>query len=176
MGETMTSESTRDRLLDAAERRVRIAGYNGFSFRDLAANIGIKSASVHHHFPTKEDLVTTLAARYRERFLSDLAKTPPGPHRIGALRDRFRAAIAQDGGMCLCGMLGAESRGLPERVIQETTAYFRALEAYLTEGGGPAGAPNADGALAIIATLEGALILSRSLDDLTVFDRATAQL
>jgi TetR/AcrR family transcriptional repressor of nem operon len=30
---------------------MRHAGYGGFSFRDLAAEIGIKSASVHHHFP-----------------------------------------------------------------------------------------------------------------------------
>jgi TetR/AcrR family transcriptional repressor of nem operon len=44
---------TAERLMDLAEARIRQAGYRGFSFRDLAAEIGIKSASVHHHFPTK---------------------------------------------------------------------------------------------------------------------------
>ena len=44
---------TAERLMDLAEARIREAGYRGFSFRDLAAEIGIKSASVHHHFPTK---------------------------------------------------------------------------------------------------------------------------
>src|SRR6478752_8675700 len=38
--------------MDLAESHMRVAGYAGFSFRDLAAEIGIKSASVHHHFPT----------------------------------------------------------------------------------------------------------------------------
>ena len=44
---------TAERLMDLAEAHIRNAGYGGFSFRDLAAEIGIKSASVHHHFPTK---------------------------------------------------------------------------------------------------------------------------
>jgi hypothetical protein len=45
-------KETAERLMDLAEAHIRSAGYAGFSFRDLAAEIGIKSASVHHHFPT----------------------------------------------------------------------------------------------------------------------------
>jgi AcrR family transcriptional regulator len=44
---------TAERLMDLAEAHMRNGGYAGFSFRDLAAELGIKSASVHHHFPTK---------------------------------------------------------------------------------------------------------------------------
>ena len=32
---------------------MRRGGFHGFSFRDLAADVGIKSASVHYHFPIK---------------------------------------------------------------------------------------------------------------------------
>ncbi|HTV36640.1 MAG TPA: TetR family transcriptional regulator [Xanthobacteraceae bacterium] len=39
--------------MDLAEGHMRNAGYGGFSFRHLAAEIGIESASVHHHFPPK---------------------------------------------------------------------------------------------------------------------------
>ncbi len=39
-----------ERLMDLAEAHIRDRGYGGFSFRDLAAEVGIKSASVHHHF------------------------------------------------------------------------------------------------------------------------------
>ena len=41
----------------------------GFSFRDLAAEIGIKSASVHHHFPTKAGMAAAVARRCGERLL-----------------------------------------------------------------------------------------------------------
>ncbi len=59
-------------ILDAAERFARTVGYNGFSFRDIAAEIGIKSASVHYHFPTKGDLGAALARRYADRFFERL--------------------------------------------------------------------------------------------------------
>ena len=42
-------------IMDAAERRMRIGGFNGFSFREIAADVGVKSSSVHYHFPTKEN-------------------------------------------------------------------------------------------------------------------------
>ena len=45
-----TVSETAERLIDLADAHIRNAGYGGFSFRDLAAEIGIKSASVHHHF------------------------------------------------------------------------------------------------------------------------------
>ena len=56
-------------LLNAAERRVRRSGYNAVSFRDLADDVGIKSASVHYHFPQKADLGVALVERYARRVL-----------------------------------------------------------------------------------------------------------
>ena len=60
---------TAERLMDLAEARIRDAGYGGFSFRDLAAEIGIKSASVHHHFPIKAGMAAAVARRCGERLL-----------------------------------------------------------------------------------------------------------
>src|SRR4051812_32859483 len=57
---------TRERIMAAARRTVQARGYNALSFRDLAAEVGIKSASVHYHFPTKGDLGAALARRYSE--------------------------------------------------------------------------------------------------------------
>ena len=68
--EPMATRATE--ILDAAEGFARQTGYNGFSFRDIAAEIGIKSASVHYHFPTKGDLGAALARRYAERFFERL--------------------------------------------------------------------------------------------------------
>jgi len=42
-------------ILNAAERRMQFGGFGGFSFREIAADVGIKSSSVHYHFPTKEN-------------------------------------------------------------------------------------------------------------------------
>lgn len=62
---------TAERLMDLGRGTYPHAGYGGFSFRDLAAEISIKSASVHHHFPTKATMTAAVARRYGDRFLAE---------------------------------------------------------------------------------------------------------
>ncbi len=76
-------------ILDAAERFARQAGYNGFSFRDVAAEVGIKSASVHYHFPTTGDLGAALAGRYADRFFERLGAASDIAHPSHTLVERF---------------------------------------------------------------------------------------
>src|SRR6266851_2873660 len=103
-----------ERLMDLAESHIRNAGYGGFSFRDLAAEIGIKSASVHHHFPTKATMAAAVARRYADRFLAAVVHQPneTAEEAIAMYRSAFRTALDRDGRMCLCGVLGAEAGGL----------------------------------------------------------------
>ncbi|MEM1048485.1 MAG: TetR/AcrR family transcriptional regulator [Pseudomonadota bacterium] len=169
----MSEVSTADRILDAAESRVQTAGYNGFSFRDLAEDVGIKSASVHHHFPTKEALVTRLTDRYTDRFFAGLKDKSDASGRVGAYRAAFRQAFLNDNKMCLCGMLGAESGGLPGAVTAATHQFFDRIVAHLAESLASVSAKPRQRALAIVARLEGAMILARACGTVEVFDEAT---
>src|SRR4051812_29977106 len=71
--EQRAPSSTADRVLDVAERLVQRRGYNGFSYADIATEVGIKAASLHYHFPTKADLGRALVVRYTQAFGSALA-------------------------------------------------------------------------------------------------------
>jgi TetR/AcrR family transcriptional repressor of nem operon len=159
-------------ILDAAQARIRAAGYNGFSFRDIAADVGAKSASVHYHFPTKETLAAAVARRYRERFLASVAQDiAAGDEVIEAWTRGFRRALKDDGMMCLCGALGAAASALPEEVATEARRFFEeGLEA-LTSSGMPSGK-----AAQVLATLEGAMLLANVLARPSAFDAATADL
>ncbi|MEL6769193.1 MAG: helix-turn-helix domain-containing protein [Pseudomonadota bacterium] len=166
--------ATTDKILDAAERRARMGGYNGFSFRDLAEDVGVKSASVHHHFPTKEVLMARLAARYTERFMEALAEASPREGAVPAMRRLFRASLEADNQMCLCGMLAAESAVLPAPVVTETRRFFERLIEALA--GPDADSETREKALKVVARLEGALLTARVLGDMSAFDAATADL
>lgn len=170
--DSYTVSETAQLLLDAAERRIRDAGYNGFSFRDLARDVGITSASVHHHFPTKAALAATVAARYGDRFIAAL-QARGEDEVVAACRDLFRASLAADGRMCLCGILGAEAGGLPKEVAAEARRFFTRCVDYLAQRLKPASTATA---MQVIATLEGAMILARAFDDIATFDQATAML
>ena len=163
----------RERILDAAERLARHGGYYGFSFRDVAAGVGVKSASIHHHFPTKEDLATALASRYRARFLDSLGD-PGDSGALDRLVAGYRAATGADDQMCLCGLLGAEADALPAVVGEAVQGFFRANVDW------PARALQGDEtqtrAETLIAGLTGVLVIARNLGDANLFDRVAGRL
>jgi TetR/AcrR family transcriptional repressor of nem operon len=176
-----TRNATAEQILDAAEKRVRVGGYDAMSFRDLADDVAVKSASVHYHFPAKSDLGVALVERYRARFFEELAARTGSAaprQKLVAFVSLYRDALDKGGAICLCGMLGAESGGLPEVVARTVRGFFEANIAWVRaalEEGALSDAANDDATL-FVATLQGALILSASLDDLGVYDAAARRI
>jgi len=177
-------DTTADRVLDVAQEMIQTRGYNGFSFRDVAEAVGIKSASIHYHFPSKADLGVALVIRYRETFGAELAairsRCGGTPRRLKAFIDLFRRTLT-DSRLCLCGMLGAEKGGLPDSVNKEVRNFFTLCEDWLVcalkEGRANGeiefrGTPQAM-AGHMLALLEGAMVMARSFEDLDRFDKAT---
>ncbi|MGF1529549.1 MAG: TetR/AcrR family transcriptional regulator [Candidatus Competibacterales bacterium] len=170
----MTQTTAITRILDAAERRLRRFGYHGFRLEEVAHDAGVKPAVLQQHFATKEALVVELVERYIEEFMAAVADAPPGLVRITAYQDAFRATMEDWGRMCLCGLLGAESKGLPEEVARVTRRFFVRTFEHLAEGlEGDVVDPNQT-AMATMALLEGATVLARTLGSITAFDAATA--
>ena len=162
----------RDNILDAAEARARTGGYNGFSFREIADDVGVKSSSVHYHFPTKADLGAALARRYASR-TADRLGDPDGlgaEAAVARLTQLFRDALIRDDKMCLCGLFGAEWDSLPPEVAAATREFFELVLGYLSTAFGAGWAGEAPAA--VLARLEGALIISRTLGDATLFEVA----
>jgi TetR/AcrR family transcriptional repressor of nem operon len=170
----MLDQPARDQILDAAEKRARAAGYHGFSFRDLAEDVGIKSSSVHYYFPTKGDLAEALARHYTKRAAERLGEPDSlapgeGAARVSAL---FRDALLIDDRMCLCGLFGAERNALPPPVAAAVADFFRLILDYLDRA--PKAARQGETPAAMLARLEGALILARTLNDPSLFEAAIA--
>jgi len=171
-------ENREETILKVTEEMVRQGGYNGFSFRDIAKKVGIKSSSVHYHFPTKEDLGVAVAKYYTDRFIDSLSSpqklVDDGIDPIKTYIAAFKLALTKDKRMCLCGMLGAEVDGLPAGVVTETQTFFKRNLAWLEQ----AYALNENKTVATqkaiqtLSLLEGALIASNVLNDAALFDQA----
>lgn len=58
-----TGQHTRDRLLDAAERRFAAAGFAGTSLRAVTGEAGVNVAAAHYHFGSKRELLRAVFAR-----------------------------------------------------------------------------------------------------------------
>ena len=165
--------STRDNILDAAETRMRSGGYHAVSFRDLADDLGIKSASVHYHFRQKEDLGVALVERYADRFFAQVhMMTDSGIPNLEAFANAYRDAFSVEKTTCLCGLLGAETRGLPRRVADAVRAFLDRNLDWLVQAL-PHDMPDEtrrQAAVQVLASLQGAMMLAVSQEDPWMLD------
>lgn len=162
---------TRDALVHAAESLMRTKGYAAFSYADLAEMVGIKKASIHHHFPTKEELGIAIVEEYVARVRSEFERIerefPDVAGRVAGFFLAFRASGA--GGLLpLCGALAAEMAALPSGLQQLTHRFFdlqlRWLTAILDEGVAngeiPPGRGTRKKAFLLLSVLEGASFIN----------------
>src|SRR6201993_349176 len=159
-------------IMDAAERRIQQGGFGGFSFREIAADVGIKSSSVHYHFPTKDDLAAAVIRRWAE-YTSELIdkelEKDPDPVRVWT--KAFRGTAFSEAHMCPCTVLGAASRDLPKQVAKEVKGFFKMCqEKLVAEGLSP------NRAAEVLSTITGALVVANALGDTAAYDRATSDL
>ncbi|AZP73266.1 MULTISPECIES: TetR/AcrR family transcriptional regulator [Pseudomonas] len=123
------SITTKAALLSYAETQMRSKGYSAFSYADLAAKVGIRKASIHHHFPTKECLGAELINDYINRFNETLASIetmhPEPLKRLQAFSQLF-VMSANEGLLPLCGALAAEMAALPLSLQGLTRDFFNA--------------------------------------------------
>lgn len=130
-------QTTSEKILDVAQSLVVAGGYNGFSYADISDAVGIRKASIHHHFPTKAELVQVLVDRYTQRAefgLKSLREHVPGPvEQLQAYLNYWQKCILDASEpFCVCAMLAAEIQMLPEPVAAHVRRHFENLAAWLT--------------------------------------------
>ena len=179
--------STSSRILDIAERLLQSRGFNGFSYADIAAELQISKASLHYHFPGKAELGEALIARYATRFAAALqaidATAAAAPAKLDAYAELY-ADVVRGNGMCLCGMLAAEYRTLPEPMRDAVVGFFDENEVWLEavlEQGREQGTLHFTGAARatarmIVSGLEGAMLVARPYADPARFEAGVHQL
>jgi TetR/AcrR family transcriptional repressor of nem operon len=174
--------STADDILRCARALIVAGGYNGFSYADISKVVGIRNASIHHHFPSKSDLVRVLVAQYRqeaEAGIAELERTVTGPaEQLRAYTGYWEACIMDaTAPFCVCALLAGQIPVLPEQVATEVRAHFRALSAWLTsvlERGAKQGSLHLTGtakseAETFMATVHGAMLSARAYGDPKIF-------
>ncbi|MBR9884096.1 MAG: TetR/AcrR family transcriptional regulator [Oceanospirillales bacterium] len=173
----------KDTILEVATRLAQQRGVNGFSYADIAKEVGVSKPSLHHHFATKSDLVARLLEQYTEQvidYLSGLdSDTLPARKRVDSYIDLYRHTLNCDR-MCLGGMLAAEALTLEPGMKKPLSRFFEYQQSWLeqtllkgqTSGEFHLAMPAAQQAKLMIAALQGALVVSRGKGDATFFEHS----
>lgn len=172
---------TRARILDIGERLLLERGYAGFSYQDIAEAVGIRKASIHHHFPAKEDLGRAIIERTRLR-LND-GRGPVAENAEQAKKQferflRFFERLTEDGSrLCIGGRLSADFAVLPDPVRDPFRAFLNEHGAWLEElcrvgqktGAFKTDLPAREQALMLRSAIQGAVQLARANGDAQMY-------
>jgi AcrR family transcriptional regulator len=167
--------NTKRAIMDLAESFLQDKGFNGFSYAHIAAELNVKNAAIHYHFPSKEELVCAVIQRYRDRFQlwinNSRIKNLSPAEKLDWFFSIYIDTRADDGKVCLAGSLETEFKSLPVSVREQTEALTRELlvwlQTTLTEGRDAGvfhfGGEPASKAVLILSSLQGALQMARAL-------------
>lgn len=175
--------STAEEIIRRTRPLILSGGYDGFSYADISNVVGIRKASIHHHFPTKAQLVRVLVEQYRREAVEGLRQMDQAiadpAERLRAYTGYWQTCIASGSEpFCVCALLASQMPALPEEVAAEVRAHFRALAAWVAsvfhqgiEQGGlqMAHAPEIE-AEVFVATVHGAMLSSRAHGDAAIFE------
>lgn len=171
------SSSSSDKILAAATRIAQAHGYGGLNLRTLAEQVGIKAASLYHHFPSKADLAAAVARRYAEDSAATLEAIAieAGKPETGLNRypDTFRRSLENGNRICLCSFMTAEYDDLPPEVQVQVQAFAEVNVAWLgklLQRTGMKPKPADTRARAIFAAVSGAQLMARGRQDIKLFD------
>jgi TetR/AcrR family transcriptional regulator, transcriptional repressor for nem operon len=170
------SDNSREAILAAARRTAQAHGYGGLNFREIGAEVGVKAASIYHHFASKADLGAAVAKRYWEDTSNDLEALSATGDAKKALRDYpglFRKALEADNRMCLCSFMAAEYDDLPDLVKVEVQTFADINVAWLSRMLSSISISRSNRekrARSIFAAIAGAQLMARSRADISLFD------
>ncbi|WP_413585202.1 TetR/AcrR family transcriptional regulator [Bdellovibrio sp. HCB274] len=177
---------TKKLALEAAKNHLQLRGYNGFSFQDIADELGIRKASLHYYFASKEDLGLALIEDYSQAF-QDWLKKYEDHHaleRIKKFIDMYYS-FSQDGlKVCPGGVLCIDFNTLPPKLKKAVVEFQSGQQEWLTEQfktGCKQGSLKKDikpkeTALLLMSTCQGALQIARMQNNPKIMKAACTSL
>lgn len=173
----LVAGSTVDKIIGSALVMVQQRGFSGFSFRDIATEIGIKTASIHYHFPTKPDLARAILNEVRTGFQLELNRIDrefnDSQEKLKAFIRIFDATFGDGDRLCPFCMVACAQDGVPNYVTQEVRAFWSTGEQWvaaqisagqLTGVFNSAVSPVTSGRV-LVAMLEGAMVTARAFNE-----------
>jgi AcrR family transcriptional regulator len=170
------AEGVRERMIGGAVRLLAQQGLQGTSFAEVLQLTGAPRGSIYHHFPGGKDQLVgaalDVAGGQALTVLNGLAGAPAEQVTetfLGLWRLLLERTDCRMGCAVLAVTVATDSPDLLDRA-GEVFRTWRARLAELLEQGGLSGADAAGFAVTLVASAEGAVVLSRAERSIEPFD------
>jgi TetR/AcrR family transcriptional regulator, transcriptional repressor for nem operon len=160
----------RERIVEIASRLFRERGFDGIGVADLMKAAGLTHGGFYGHFASKEDLMAQACARALQGSLPKMQEWVAGAldNPLAAVAAHYLSAAHCDkpGEGCALAALASEAARHNPPVRQALTEGMRLLVDFLAQlVPGRSKAARREKALATCASMVGAVVLARAMDD-----------
>lgn len=119
-------ESVRDQALRLAKHHLQLKGYNGFSFQTIADDLGIRKASLHYYFSSKEQMGIELLTDYKKSFelWTEKYSKYSAKEKLSEMIELFAKMSERDYKICPIGALCADFNSLSHKLQKQVKVFF----------------------------------------------------
>jgi len=164
-------EATHERIVEAAARAIRRSGYGGAGVADIMKDAGLTHGGFYAHFASREAMLAEAADQAGADGLAAVARVAAAAPPQQALQALLRAYLSKEHveGVetgCAVAALGSEMPRQAPEVRRAATRRIKEMIDLVARQSPDWGRPGAhERALATVATMVGALVLARAVDD-----------
>lgn len=166
-----TKEATHDRIVDAAARAIRRSGYKGTGVADIMKDAGLTHGGFYAHFSSRDAMLAEAADRagsesvvMMERIAARLPPQQALPAMLQAYLSKEHLEGIETG--CATAALGSEMPRQAPEVRRAATRRIKEMIDLVARHSPDWGQPGAhERALVTVATMVGALVLARAVDE-----------
>ena len=166
-----SKEATHDRIVEAAARAIRRSGYNGTGVADIMKGAGLTHGGFYAHFSSREAMLAEAADRAGSESVATMARiaaTSPPRRALKAMMEAYLSKAHVEGvdRGCATAALGSEMPRQAPEVRRAATRRIKEMIDLVARQSPDWGQPGAhERALVTVATMVGALVLARAVDD-----------
>jgi TetR/AcrR family transcriptional repressor of nem operon len=170
-------EASHERIVSAAARAIRRSGYDGVGVADIMKAAGLTHGAFYAHFDSREAMLAEAAGRACAEAASaaaNVASNVPPQKALAALLRAYlsKEHLAQVEAGCPLAALGSETPRQAPEVRRVTTRHIKEMIDFVARQSPDWGQPGAhERALVTVATMVGALLLARAVDEPALSDR-----
>lgn len=131
----MESSKTKEKIVELARNSIQAIGYHSFNYKQISTQLNIKNSSIHHHYPTKEDLGLAVVEKDKQDFLDMINSVGPltATEKVEVLLNMYRQFFNNGNKLCIIGAFGSAYLDVPEKIQLATVLYGEIFHNWLTQ-------------------------------------------
>lgn len=127
--------STQEKIVSLAREFIQTYGYNSFSFKQVADVLNIKNASIHHYYPTKDDLGLAVIEKDMSDFtsLTKAMQNATPSEKTDAIINLYKSYYNDGKKLCMISTCGSIFEHLGPAMQSATREHLNGIAVWLEQ-------------------------------------------